>query len=129
MSGELFWLTLTVGLCLVIWIPYTALYGGIVGLKSGTTDTPPTERLPVWAQRCHRAHMNLLETLLPFATLVLILQVTAKADSSTATAAAVFFFARVAHIILYTLGVPFLRTPAFAISWFVCLYLLWQALS
>ncbi len=38
-TGEMFWLALTVGLCLIIWIPYTALYGGIVGIKSGTTES------------------------------------------------------------------------------------------
>lgn len=129
MSGELFWLALTVALCVVIWIPYTALYGGIVGLKSGTTDVPPTARLPEWAQRCHRAHMNLIETLVPFAILILMLNVTGKADSTTVAAAAVFFFARVAHAAIYAMGIPFLRTPAFAVSWLVCLYLLWQVLG
>ena len=33
------------------------------------------------------------------------------------------------HAIVYTLGVPYLRTPAYAISWLVCLYLLWQVLA
>lgn len=128
-SGEMFWLALTVGLCLIIWIPYTALYGGIVGIKSGTTDVPPTAQLPEWAQRCHRAHMNLIETLIPFATLIIMLKVLGKADTATATAAATFFFARVVHVVVYSMGVPFLRTPAFAVSWLVCLYLLWQVLA
>ena len=128
MSGDFYWLALTVGLCLVIWIPYTALYGGIVGLKAGTTDVPPTPQLPDWAQRCHRAHMNLVETLAPFAILVVMINATGKSDGATATAAAVFFFARVVHAGVYTMGVPFLRTPAFAVSWLVCLYLLWRVL-
>ncbi len=129
MSGELFWLALTVGLCLVIWVPYTALYGGIVGIKAGTTDLPPTSKLPHWAKRCHRAHMNLIEILVPFAVLVLMLQLLGKTSGGTATAAAIFFFARLAHAGLYTLGVPYLRTPTFAVSWLVCLYLLWQVLA
>ncbi len=129
MTGDFYWLALTVGLCLVIWIPYTALYGGIVGIKAGTTEVPPTVKLPAWAQRCHRAHMNLVETLAPFAILVVMLNVSGKSDGSTAMAAAIFFFARVAHAGLYTLGVPFLRTPAFAVSWLVCLYLLWRVLT
>lgn len=129
MSGEMFWLALTVGLCLVIWIPYTALYGGIVGLKRATTDVPPTAQLPDWARRCHRVHVNLIETLVPFAILVLMLQAAGKSDGSTATAAAIFFFARVAHAVFYTMGIPYLRTPAFAVSWLVCLYLLGQVLA
>ncbi|NKB20917.1 MAG: MAPEG family protein [Alphaproteobacteria bacterium] len=128
-TGEMFWLALTVGLCLIIWIPYTALYGGIVGVKSGTTDVPPTAKLPDWAQRCHRAHMNLIETLIPFATLVIMIKVLGKSDAATAIAAATFFGARVVHVVVYTMGVPFLRTPAFAVSWLACLYLLWQILG
>ncbi len=129
MSADFFWLGLTIGLCLLIWIPYTALYGGIVGFKSGTTDLPPTARLPDWAQRCHRSHMNLIETLVPFAALVLMLNASGKSDGTTATAAAIFFFARIAHAGFYTVGIPFLRTPAFAVSWLVCLYLLWRVLT
>ncbi|MGI9406360.1 MAG: MAPEG family protein [Hyphomicrobiaceae bacterium] len=129
MSGEMFWLAMSVLLCLVIWIPYTALYGGLDGVKVGTSQVPQTQRLPDWAQRCHRAHMNLVETLVPFAILILMLQATGKADGATATAAANFFFARAAHAIVYTMGVPYLRTVAFSISWLVCLYLLWQVLG
>lgn len=129
MSGEMFWLALSVGLCLVIWIPYTSLYAGLVGIKAGSTDLPPTAQLPDWAKRCHRAHMNLLEVLLPFATLVLMLQILGKSSGGVATAAAIFFFARIAHAIVYTLGVPYLRTPAYAVSWLVCLYLFWQVLA
>jgi uncharacterized MAPEG superfamily protein len=33
------------------------------------------------------------------------------------TLAQVFFFARVAHAAVYTLGVPYLRTPVYLISW------------
>ncbi len=129
MSGEMFWLALSVGLCLVIWIPYAGLYAGIAGIRAGTTDLPPTSKLPDWAKRCHRAHMNLIEILVPFAILVLMLQLLGKTSSSTATAALIFFFARLAHGVLYTVGVPYLRTPAFAVSWLVCLYLLWQVFA
>ncbi|MGI9465304.1 MAG: MAPEG family protein [Aestuariivirgaceae bacterium] len=129
MTSEIYWLLMTIGLCLLIWIPYTALYAGVAGLKAGTTNIPPVGELPDWAQRCHRAHMNLIEVLLPFGLLVLIIATTGKADSGTATAAAIFFFARVAHAVIYTMGIPFLRTPAFAASWLVCIYLLWKALS
>lgn len=129
MSGEMFWLALTVALCLVIWIPYTALYGGLVGTKRATTDTPPYEQLPEWAKRCHRAHLNLLEVLVPFGILLLMLQALGKTGGAITTAAAIFFFARLAHVIVYTAGVPFLRTAAFAVSWLACLFLLWQVFA
>ena len=120
---------MTVALCLVIWIPYAALYRGIVGLKGATTDLPPTAQLPDWARRCHRAHLNLIETLVPFAILVLVLQAAGKSGGAIATAAAIFFLARVAHAVFYTMSIPYLRTPAYAASWLVCLYLLWRVLT
>ncbi len=126
MSGDMLWLGLSVGLCLIIWIPYAALYGGLVGIKAGTTDLPPTQQLPDWAKRCHRAHMNLIEILVPFAILILMLQILGKSSGATAAAAAIFFFARIAHVVFYALGIPYLRTPAFAVSWLMCLYLLWH---
>ena len=128
MSGELYWLALSAGLALFLWIPYTALYAGLVGFRAGSTDLPPTDKLPVWAKRSNRAHLNLLESLVPFAVLILVLNVSGKADQSTVTAAAIFFWARVAHVIVYTAGIPFARTPAFAIGSFASLYLLWQTL-
>ncbi len=82
MTGEMYWLALSIGLCLLIWIPYTSLYAGVAGIKAGTTNVPPTAKLPEWAQRCHRAHMNLVETLVPFATLILMLKVTGKAPTA-----------------------------------------------
>ena len=129
MSGEMIWLALTVALCLVIWIPYAGLYGGLVGTKNATTDMPPHAKLPDWAQRCHRAHLNLLETLVPFAILIFMLQVLGKTGGAIATAAAIFFFARLANAIVYTAGIPYLRTAAFAVSWLACLFLLWQVFA
>lgn len=126
MSGELIWLALSAALCLVLWLPYGAAHANVVGFKVGTTDVPDSSVLPEWGRRSHRVHMNMVESLAPFAVLVLILSVSGKADPSTATAAASFFFARLAHAVLYTLGIPYLRTVAFAIGWFACLYLLWQ---
>jgi len=126
MAGELFWLALSAGLGLILWIPYTTAGAGVFGLKSGTTDVPKYSALPEWAQRSQRVHMNLVESLAPFAILVLILNVSGKADAATVTAAATFFYARVAHAVIYTMGIPFLRTVAYTVGWLVCLFLLWQ---
>jgi uncharacterized MAPEG superfamily protein len=129
MTGELFWLAMSAALGLVLWIPYTAVGASVVGIRSGTTDVPKHSEFPEWAQRSHRVHMNLVESLAPFAILVLILSITGKADPATSTAAATFFFARVAHAIIYTMGIPYLRTLAYTIGWLACLYLLWQIIA
>ena len=129
MSGALYWLTVSAGLMLVLWVPYTAKYASLVGLEKGMRAIPDETVLPDWARRCRRAHMNLIENFAPFAALVLVLHVTGKADPSTATAAAVFFFARMLHAIVYIAGIAYVRTLFFAIGWLVCFYLLWQALT
>ena len=42
--------------------------------------------------------------------------------------AQIFFFARVAHYVVYTLGVPAVRTPIYLVSWAAILMIAAQAL-
>jgi uncharacterized MAPEG superfamily protein len=62
------------------------------------------------------AHDNAVENLVIFATLVLILNAIDYSTTWTALAAAVFFWARVAHVIVYTAGLPVFRTAAFTVG-------------
>ena len=38
-------------------------------------------------------------------------------NALTATVAMVFFFARLAHFVIYVTGIPYLRTISFAVGW------------
>ena len=58
-----------------------------------------------------------------FAPLAIGVHVLAIGNASTAMAAAIFFFARVAHAAIYTFGIPLLRTIAF-FAGFLCQMLL-----
>ena len=62
------------------------------------------------------AHDNAVENLVIFATLVLILAQLDYSTKWTALACAVYFWARLAHVIVYTMGVPVFRTLAFAVG-------------
>jgi uncharacterized MAPEG superfamily protein len=62
------------------------------------------------------AHDNAIENLIIFAPLVLILNAIDYSSSSTVLACAVYFWSRLAHLIVYTMGVPILRTLAFAVG-------------
>lgn len=114
MTSSLTYLAWTSALCMVLWLPY--VLESIVGrglmtvLRYEESDSEPAK----WAQRAHRAHLNLLENLPPFAALVLIANLT---EVGVGGAAAVFFWARVAHAIVHIAGVPYLRTAAFFVSW------------
>ncbi len=63
-------------------------------------DKPQAE----WANRMIVAHDNAVENLVVFAVLVLILNAAEYSTKWTVLACAVFFWSRLAHIIVYTLG-------------------------
>jgi len=117
MSGELKWLLVTVILTGILWIPYILdriMVRGLMGAMANPSrsDKPQSP----WAQRLYFAHTNAVENLVIFAPLVLILDATHHSTQSTLIACAVYFWARLAHAIVYTMGVPVLRTLAFAVG-------------
>jgi uncharacterized MAPEG superfamily protein len=114
MSRELFWLTLTVAMTGLFWIPYV-LDRIMVGGLMEAMDNPPAEGSPQspWAARQMNAHTNAVENLVVFAPLVLITQALGISTGVTATACILYFWARLAHYIIYTLGIPVLRTLSF----------------
>jgi uncharacterized MAPEG superfamily protein len=72
-----------------------------------------------WAERLYFAHTNAVENLMIFAPLVLVLDALGHSSAATVYACAVYFWARLAYAIIYTAGIPVLRTLAFAVG-FVC---------
>ncbi|MBL6854596.1 MAG: MAPEG family protein, partial [Alphaproteobacteria bacterium] len=44
-----------------------------------------------------------------------------RTNAATAQATMTYFIARVVHFIVYTAGIPVLRTLAFAVGWVACL--------
>ena len=120
MSRELLWLTLTVALTGLLWIPYMIDRATVRGLWASMDNPKPgdTPQSP-WAMRLYFAHTNAVENLVIFAPLVLILDSLNVSTRVTVIACAVFFWARLAHAILYALGVPVLRTVAFTVG-FIC---------
>ncbi len=130
MTADLTYLTWTAVLCLILWIPYIAGTVAKNGLLSPEEYKTPLERdHPDWLRRCNRAHVNLVENLPAFAALVLVAHVSGEASSTTATAAMIFFWARVLHAIGYIAGIPYVRTLFFSIGVFACLAIAWEILS
>ena len=110
MTRELFWLTLTVILTGLMWIPYVLNRCQVRGL-TGAMANPSRNDKPhsEWANRMMFAHDNAVENLIIFAPLVLILNSIDYSTKWTVLACAVYFWSRVAHLIVYTLrpaGVP-----------------------
>ena len=74
MTRELMWLTLTVILTGLLWVPYILdriMVRGLMGAMANPSrnDKPQS----AWAQRLYFAHTNAVENLVIFAPLVLIL--------------------------------------------------------
>jgi uncharacterized MAPEG superfamily protein len=117
MTRELFWLTLTVILTGLLWVPYVlnrTKVRGVAGAMANPSrgDKPLTE----WANRLLFAHDNAVENLIIFAPLVLILNAADYSSKWTVLACAVYFWSRVAHVIVYSLGLPVFRTLAFLVG-------------
>ena len=117
MTRELLWLTLTIILTGLLWVPYIldrAMVRGLMGAMANPSrqDKPQSS----WAQRLYFAHTNAVENLVIFAPLVLILDAQGHSTESTAIACAVYFWARLVHAIVYTMGIPVLRTLAFTVG-------------
>jgi uncharacterized MAPEG superfamily protein len=117
MTRELFWLTLTVILTGLLWVPYILNRCQVRGL-GGAMANPSRNDKPhaEWATRLMFAHDNAVENLIVFAPLVLILAQLDYSTTWTVYACAVYFWARVAHVIVYSMGVPVFRTLAFAVG-------------
>ena len=119
-SPELYYTVLVALFTGVMWIPIVInrlLEGGI--WPALQNPQPDTRAKAAWAWRLANAHRNAIENLVVFAPLAIAVHVLGMGTAQTATAAATFFFARVAHAVIYTAGIPLLRTIAFTVG-FVC---------
>jgi len=117
LTPELFWLTLTVILTGLLWVPYILNRVQVRGL-GGSMANPTRNDKPhaAWATRLMFAHDNAVENLVIFAPLVLILNEIDYSTKWTVWACAVYFWARLAHLVVYTLGLPVFRTLAFTVG-------------
>ena len=118
MSPELCWLTYTLGLTLLFWLPYVLNRMAVRGV-GGTVANPRPDDAPLapWAQRAKAAHANAVENLAVFAPAVLVVHALGLGNSTTALAAALYFWSRLAHFVVYTAGIPLARTLAFTGGW------------
>lgn len=116
LSTDLSLLVWSVILCIGQMLVAVLAAQGQVGLPvlAGNRDDMPA--LTGFAGRAQRAHRNMLENLVLFTALVLAAQVSGHANAMTALGAHLFFWARLAHAVIYLVGVPWIRTGAWAAS-------------
>jgi len=130
MTTELHWLILTLLMTSLLWVPYVLDRFLVRGTWKTLGDTQPegTGAQSLWAKRAIRAHQNAIENLAIFAPAVLALHFLGISTPATRAAVLVYFFARLAHYIVYTAGIPFARTLTFATAWACQLALIFSLL-
>ncbi len=128
MTPELMTLTWVAALSAIMWVPYilnAVMVRGLVDAVGYPEDPKP---LAPWAQRMKAAHYNAVENLVLFATLVLVAHAAGVSNATTVLVCQVYFWARVVHLVSYTLGIPWVRTLSFAAGWVSCVALLLELL-
>lgn len=110
---------------LLVWAAILALVQMIVAVigaqqqvslpvLAGNRESMPA--LTGWALRAQRAHLNMLESLVVFAILVLVANATGRLNDTTALGANLFFWGRLAYALVYLAGIPWLRTLIWGVS-------------
>lgn len=128
MKIELWYLVYVTVFTGLLWLPYIldrVLVRGLIDAV-GYPDNPKPQSL--WAVRLMRAHANAVENLVVFAALVLAAHALGVSNTAIAMAAMVYFWARVVHAVVYTFGIPWLRTLSFTVAWICQAVIAWQLL-
>ena len=128
MSAEFTSLTWVIALTMVLWVPYilnTIMVRGLVDAVGYPEDPKP---IAAWAARAKAAHYNAVENLVVFAALVLVLNTLGISNETTVMACKVYFWARLVHYLVYTAGIPWLRTLSYTVGWLCVVALLLQLL-
>ena len=128
MTNELMSLIWVIALTAIMWVPYIVNSIMVQGLVDavGYPDNP--KPLAPWAQRMKNAHYNAVENLVLFAALVLILNAVGISNETTVMACNVYFWARLVHLLAYTLAIPWVRTLSFFTAWLCIVGLILQLL-
>src|SRR3989304_5210239 len=128
MKTELMYLVLVTTLTAVIWIPYILDRIAVRGLMDAVGYPENPKPQSAWARRMMAAHGNAVENLVVFGALVLAAHAAGVSNSATVLACAIYFWARVVHLLAYTFAVPWVRTLAFVVGFGSQVTLAWQLL-
>ena len=127
MTTDLSYLACTAMLTASLWIPYVVSQAKTNGFLKPANYLDPTPRpVPLWGKRADRAYLNAVEVFAPFAALVIIAQLTGKANAMTAFWATCFFWLRLAHAVVYLFGIPYIRTLVFTLGFVAIGGIFWE---
>ena len=116
-TSELRALALIATATALMWVPYVCGRMTNFGILAPIGNPGPGYPVDTpWMDRAKRAHANAIENLAVFAPLVLIAGMIGLSTPVTTAAAWTYVAARLAHYVIYTTGIPVLRTVAFLVA-------------
>jgi uncharacterized MAPEG superfamily protein len=116
-TSELYCLTLISAATALMWVPYVMGRMTTHGVLRAIGNPGPGYPVDApWMDRARRAHLNAIENLAVFAPLVLVGAITEISTKATVLSAQIYVVARLAHYVIYTAGIPVLRTLAFLVG-------------
>lgn len=136
MDTAYYYLALSGLLTVLLWTPYILARVFTWGIPAFLNNYPegfPARQPepPLWAHRAKRAHLNMVETMPAFVAVVLAAayfsQSSPDIESVVGQWAMIFFISRLVYSAVYILGIPYLRTPVYLVSWFAVLVIGWQS--
>lgn len=83
------------------------------GLPWGLGNREERPEVAGWGGRAQRAYVNMAESLLPFAILVLIAHSLGRTGDWSVLGAEIFLVSRLAYAVIYIAGIKVLRTLAY----------------
>ena len=115
---QLQWFTALSGLWISIaWVPYILDRIMVRGLMGALANPSPDQKpQSAWAQRAKSAHTVAVELYVAFAPLAVLAIITRPEDTYPGILAITFFLGLIGHYVIYALGIPVLRTLAFALA-------------
>ena len=117
LSPDLYWLAMTGLMTALLWAPHILNIIIREGVVAAFLDPEALiEPQPRWAQRAKRAHINAQLNFGLFAGLIIAAHLTGVSPETLGLLAMIYFIARLAHYIVYTLGIPFLRPVLFVVG-------------
>jgi uncharacterized MAPEG superfamily protein len=105
-------------LALTFLLMFVSLIGSIVqrGLPPNIGNRERLPELTGWPGRARRAHLNMIENMVLFAPLIIIADISGRDNSMTELGAELFFWGRLAHAVIYPIGIVYVRTAAWTAS-------------
>ena len=109
----LVWSAVLAFVLMLVAVAGAQLQVGLPMLMGNREDMP---RLVGWVGRAERAHINILQSLVLFAVLVIVAVLTNRTNDMTLLGAQLFFWGRVAYALIYLAGIQWLRTLSWVVS-------------